>query len=188
MNDADIITDSLPRPESFAILFDRYAGSLYRHVSRRLGPVVAEDIVGETFLAAFRKRAKFDTRYQDARPWLFGIATKLVARHHRDEITRYRAWGRSAQDPGYETSAEDAVARSVTAGSARGALAKALAGLSASDRDVLLLVAWADFSYEEVAQALGIPVGTVRSRLHRARRKTRAAIGANPMHEEYTHG
>ena len=63
---------------------------------------------------------------------------------------------------------------------AQGPLAGALAALSAGDRHVLLLVAWADLGYQEVAEALGIPVGTVRSRLNRARRKVRTALGADP--------
>ncbi len=68
----------------------------------------------------------------------------------------------------------------VVAQSAHAPLAGALAGLSAGDRHVLLLVAWADLSYPEVAEALGIPLGTVRSRLNRARRKVRSALGADP--------
>lgn len=79
----------------------------------------------------------------------------------------------------------DAVVGRVAAQDHDRRLAGALAGLSRGDRDVLLLVAWGDLSYEEVAEALGVPVGTVRSRLHRARKKTRAALGGDdPTRED----
>ncbi|RAY14955.1 RNA polymerase subunit sigma-70 [Actinomadura craniellae] len=182
--DSTLIRESLERPEAFAGLFDRYAGVLYRYVSRRLGPEVAEDLVGETFLVAFDRRHRYDLSYDDARPWLFGIITRLVSRHRRTEAARYRALLRSPVDGGAECPA-DRVAAGVTAAAARPALARALAALPARDRDVLLLVAWGDLSYEEAARALSIPVGTVRSRLNRARRKVRTSLGdTNPLHEE----
>ncbi|WP_214415877.1 RNA polymerase sigma factor [Sphaerisporangium fuscum] len=183
-SDSELIAESRTRPEAFAALFDRYSAMLYRYVSRRLGPEVAEDLVGETFLIAFDRRDRYDLTYPDARPWLFGIVTKLVSRHHRTEAARYRALLRSPVDDVAEGPA-DRVADGVTASAARRLLAPALARLSKGDRDVLLLFAWGDLSYEEVAQALGIPIGTVRSRLNRARRKVREALGhANPMQDQ----
>jgi RNA polymerase sigma-70 factor (ECF subfamily) len=183
-HDADLIRSSLADPEAFAALFDRYSAMLFRYVSRRLGPEAAEDIVGETFLAAFGRRHRYDLAQRDARPWLFGIATKLVARHHRTEAVRYRALRRSPVDGPVEGPA-DRVAAGVTASASRPVLAEALARLPRRDLDVLLLVAWGDLTYDEVARALGIPVGTVRSRLNRARRKVREALGGtDPTREE----
>jgi RNA polymerase sigma-70 factor (ECF subfamily) len=183
--DADLIQESRARPESFALLFDRYADMLFRYSSRRLGPEVAEDMVGETFLVAFSRRDSYDLAYRDARPWLFGILTKLISRHHRTEAARYRALQRSPLDTGPAGCPADEVASGVTATASRPALAAALHTLAAKDRDVLLLVAWGDLSYAEVARALNIPTGTVRSRLNRARRKVRTALGdTNPMHQE----
>lgn len=182
--DAELVNASWTEPEAFAVLFDRYSAMLYRYVAKRLGPEPAEDLVGETFLVAFSRRKSYDLSYPDARPWLFGILTKLVSRHHRKEAARYRALLRAPVDHDVESPA-DRVAAGVTAEAARPRLAGALAGLSAKDRDVLLLIAWGDLTYEEVSQALGIPVGTVRSRLNRGRRKVRAALGdTNPMLEE----
>ncbi|MEV0613920.1 RNA polymerase sigma factor [Nonomuraea sp. NPDC050404] len=182
--DADLVRASWSDPEAFAELFDRYSAMLYRYVSKRLGPEPAEDLVGETFLVAFSRRKSYDLAYPDARPWLFGILTKLVSRHHRTEAARYRALLRAPVDSEVESPA-DRVAAGVTAQAARTELAGALAALPAKDRDVLLLIAWGDLTYEEAARALGIPVGTVRSRLNRGRRKVRAALGdANPMEEE----
>ncbi|GAA1609572.1 RNA polymerase sigma factor [Nonomuraea sp. NPDC048882] len=182
--DSELVSASWTDPEAFAELFDRYSAMLYRYVSKRLGPGPAEDLVGETFLIAFSRRRSYDLAYPDARPWLFGILTKLIARHHRSEATRYRALLRAPVESEVESPA-DRVAAGVSAQAVRGELAGALAALPAKDRDVLLLIAWGDLTYEEVARALGIPVGTVRSRLNRGRRKVRAALGdTNPMEEE----
>ncbi|WP_327108369.1 RNA polymerase sigma factor [Nonomuraea glycinis] len=179
--DAELISASWSQPEAFAELFDRYSAMLYRYVSKRLGPEPAEDLVGETFLVAFSRRKSYDLGYPDARPWLFGILTRLMARHHRTEAARYRALRRAPVDLDVESPA-DRVAAGATARAAGPALAGALAALPARDRDVLLLIAWGDLTYEEVAQALDIPIGTVRSRLNRGRRKVRAALGdTNPM-------
>ncbi|SDL57364.1 RNA polymerase sigma-70 factor, ECF subfamily [Nonomuraea maritima] len=182
--DSELVSASLTEPEAFAELFDRYSAMLYRYVAKRLGPDHAEDLVGETFLIAFSRRRSYDLIYTDARPWLFGILTKLVSRHHRKEAARYRALLRAPVDSAVESPA-DRVAAGVSAQAVRADLAGALAALPAKDRDVLLLIAWGDLTYEEVAQALGIPVGTVRSRLNRGRRKVRAALGdTNPVEEE----
>ncbi|NRQ38192.1 RNA polymerase sigma factor [Nonomuraea sp. NN258] len=176
IDDAELIRRSVGDPEQFAALFDRYARQIHRYAARRIGTQAADDIVAETFLAAFRRRGTYDTSFPLARPWLYGIATTLVARHRRQEERMLRALARTGVDPLPEPIA-DAVVRRVAARDKERELAQALASLSRGDRDVLLLVAWEGLSYEEVAQALGIPPGTVRSRLHRARRKTRAVLG-----------
>ncbi|MBC6469251.1 RNA polymerase sigma factor [Actinomadura alba] len=149
---------------------------MHRYVTRRLGVSTADDVVAETFLLAFRGRKRYDVTRADARPWLYGIASNLIGKHRRAEKRLYRTLARAGVDRVAESYADRVDAR-VTAEGVQRELADALAGLSAGDRDVLLLVAWADLTYEGVADALGIPVGTVRSRLHRARRKVREALG-----------
>ncbi|MFC4061738.1 RNA polymerase sigma factor [Planomonospora corallina] len=189
-DDAEVIRRSLHEPDAFALLFDRHAPALHRYVTRRLGDSLADDVVADTFLAAFRRRDRYDQARPDARPWLYGIAANLIGKHRRVEIRAYRALARTGADEVAESYADRVDAR-VTASAVQRELAGALAGLSAGDREVLLLVAWADLSYDEVADAMGIPVGTVRSRLHRARKKTRAALGgADPTvtEEETRHG
>lgn len=182
--DAELIAESLDRPDMFAGLFDRYSAMLYRYAWRRMGPQIAEDMVGDTFLAAFECRHRYDLERANARPWLFGILTKQMSRHRRREDARYRAFERSPVSEVTDFPA-DRIASDVTAAGAGPALVRALAGLAAKDRDVLLLIAWADLSYDEVAGALAIPVGTVRSRLSRARRRLREALGhRNPMDAE----
>lgn len=176
MDDAEVIERARRDPAAFSVLFDRHAPVLHRYVTRRLGDSLADDVVADTFLAAFRRLGRYDTAHRDARPWLYGIAANLIGKHRRAEIRAYRALARTGVDEVAESYADRVEAR-VSASAAHRELAGALAVLSPKDREVLLMIAWADLGYEEVARALGIPVGTVRSRLHRARRKTREALG-----------
>ncbi|GAA3216687.1 RNA polymerase sigma factor [Actinocorallia longicatena] len=175
-DDASLIEQSRHEPEAFAGLYDRHAAPIHRYVARRLGDQAADDLVAETFLAAFRQRSRYDLARPDARPWLYGIAANLIGKHRRSEVRMLRALARTGVDPVVESHTERSDAK-VSAGAVSRALAEALGGLSAGDREVLLLVAWADLTYEQAAEALGIPIGTVRSRLSRARRKVREALG-----------
>ncbi|MBO0871083.1 MAG: RNA polymerase sigma factor [Micromonosporaceae bacterium] len=174
--DAAVVEASLRDPEVFVVLYDRYAAALYRYACRRLGSAYAEDVVAETFAAAFARRHRYDLARADARPWLFGVLCHEIATYRRREQARYRALARVPETERAESLA-DRVSAEVTARAVTGQLADALRRLSTGDRDVLLLIAWGELSYEEVAQALRIPVGTVRSRLNRVRGKLRAALG-----------
>jgi RNA polymerase sigma factor (sigma-70 family) len=184
--DAAVIQLSRHEPEQFTVLFRRHAPYIQRYVVRRLGHDAADDIVAETFLLAFRQRGSYDLARADARPWLYGIATNLIGRHRRAETGLYRALARTGADPVTE-SFTDRVDDRVSASAASRRLAAGLARLPKELRDTLLLVAWGDLSYEETATALGVPVGTVRSRVSRARSKLRRSLGdTNPaaFHEE----
>ena len=174
--DAAVIRASWDDADRFAALYDRYADQLWRYAYQRVGAHVAEDVVADTFAAAFRRRRSYDLARPDARPWLFGILTRKLVDHHRAERTRLRALARVPVESTVDGPA-DRVAARVTADRTRGALAAALAGLRAGDRDVLLLTAWSGLTYDEVAAALAIPPGTVASRLNRARRRVREALG-----------
>ena len=179
-DDAAVVQLSRHEPEHFSVLFRRHAPYIQRYVVRRLGQDAADDIVAETFLLAFRQRDSYDQTRADARPWLYGIATNLIGRHRRAEIRLYRALARTGADPVMEPFT-DRVDDQVSASAASRRLATAVARLPEKLRDTLLLVAWGDLSYEEVAAALGVPVGTVRSRVSRARSKLRRTLGgANP--------
>jgi RNA polymerase sigma factor (sigma-70 family) len=174
-DDAAVIDASLRDPDRFAVIFDRHAPYVHRYLARRLGREAADDLVAETFLVAFSKRQRYDAGRPDARPWLYGIATNLVGQHRREEVRRYRLYNALGPEPAEMSHAERVVAQ-VTAQAMGHMLGVALAELSTRDRDVLLLVAWEDLSYDEVAAALGIPVGTVRSRLNRARKQVREVL------------
>lgn len=137
-------------------------------------------MLAETFLVAFRLRGRYDLSRQDARPWLFGILVKECSRHHRRESARLRAHARAAEPDAVDGPA-DQIGHDLAARAARARLAAALARLKQRDRDVLTLIAWQDMSYDEVAETLNIPVGTVRSRLHRARRQMQAVLGPREL-------
>jgi hypothetical protein len=95
ISDAAIIERSLREPECFAAIFDRYYGVIHGYAARRLGPALADDVAAETFLIAFAARQKYDCSRPEARPWLFGIACNLIARHARAEVREYRALARA---------------------------------------------------------------------------------------------
>ncbi|TDD90499.1 RNA polymerase sigma factor [Actinomadura rubrisoli] len=176
--DAEIIGRSRREPECFAALFDRHYTAIHGYAARRLGPGLADDVAAETFLIAFDRRGSYDLSRGDARPWLYGIASNLVSRHRRAEVRLYRALARTGAHDVAEGHA-DRVAGRLDAQAARGPLAAALAELPDGDRDVLLLVAWAQLGVQEAGEALGVPAGTARSRLHRARTRIRAALGGS---------
>jgi RNA polymerase sigma-70 factor (ECF subfamily) len=165
--------------DAFDAVFGRHFDDIHRYVVRRLGRDVADDLAAAVFVEAFAGYASFDERRGSIRPWLFGIANNLVRRHRRTEERRLRAFARHGVDP--VTDAGDLDRVEASGDGPR--LARALARLAARDREVLLLHAWADMTYEEIAQALDIPVGTVRSRLARARERMRVGLGERaPRH------
>lgn len=182
-SDASVIERSFDEPDVFAELFHRYADDIHRYAARRLGTEAADDLMAETFVIAFQRRRRYDLSRPHARPWLYGIVTRLIGGHRRAEARQLGALSRvvstvPADESAGEALAERVVAR-ISAESTRGALSAALAKLPARHRDVLLVIAWGDLDYAEAAEALGIPVGTVRSRLHRARKKLREALGGS---------
>lgn len=151
------------RAEAFERLFELHFDGIYAYLARRVGPDLARDLASETFLRAFAVRKRYDAARGEARAWLFGIANNLLRNHYRTEERRLRAFAQL--DP-----REDA------GPSEEPRLAEALGALVSEERDVLLLFAWAELEYSEIAAALELPVGTVRSRLHRARARVRAAL------------
>jgi RNA polymerase sigma factor (sigma-70 family) len=178
--DAAVIEQSWAEPELFEAIFRRYFGRIHQYLAARVGGRIADDLAAEVFTIAFAQRQRYDLARECARPWLYGIATNLVGTYRRREQRRYRALARMDAH-GVAPSDEDLVAERVSAAAAGPALAAALAGLGSGDRDVLLLVAVAGLDNQEVALSLGIPYGTVCSRLSRARARLREALGGtNP--------
>jgi len=191
-SDAAIIERSVAIPDCFAEIFDRHAEGIYRYAARRLGQQAAADVMSEVFLVAFRNRRRYDTGRDDAWPWLYGIAVNVISQYQRGQRRHARML---AALPGALAADEvaDEVLDRVTAAQLRPRIMRVLSELSERDRELILLVAWAELSYEQAAQALGIPLGTVRSRLHRTRAKLRCAVGLNvpppsTTHEDRHHG
>jgi RNA polymerase sigma factor (sigma-70 family) len=169
LSDARILRDSVSEPAIFSSLYERHLRAVASFVARRTGPELAEDLTAEVFVRAFRKRAVFRDVHRSALPWLLGIANNVIADHRRAERRRLEALQRLAG------------ASPVSSETSVGELAPELVGellrLPAADRDTLLLVVWGELSYAEAATALSVPVGTIRSRIARARQRLGAAIG-----------
>ena len=185
--DSEVIERSAREPEVFGALFDRHGTSVYRYVAQRMGDHVAEDVMSETFLVAFERRAAYDLEVADARPWLLGIATRLMRKHARLEAVAWRGLAADLAARIAPDFIEQAGSR-IDAERLTRRLTKALRKLSAADRDTLMLYAWADLNYASIAEAMQVPVGTVRSRLNRARRHLRRAGALPAIEQEKNHG
>jgi RNA polymerase sigma factor (sigma-70 family) len=172
LSDAEVIRSSLAAPDVFVMLFERHFDSIHGYLVRRAGPDSGSELASEVFVTAFARRSRYDLARPDATPWLFGIAANLLHRRRRNEARQLRAYARTGVD---QASTNDPAERPDPA------LAAALGALKPADRETLLLFAWADLDYEQIAEALRVPVGTVRSRLNRARRKLRTALADDPI-------
>src|ERR1700742_2443534 len=173
-SDAEGVEGSLIDADRFGEVFVPHARAIFRFLARGIGPDDAGDLLSEVFLAAFEARGRYDRDRTSALPWLHGIAANLLGKHHRHRAAELRALER-VRDPGHPHDHADSVSAGVDAQSELRALAARFAALPAIERDALLLYAWEDLSYREVADALGVPTGTVRSRLNRVRQRLRTA-------------
>jgi RNA polymerase sigma factor (sigma-70 family) len=152
----------LRHSEDFVVIFDRHSAAIHSYLARRAGRQVAEDLFSDVWLQAFRSRHGYDPTWPDARGWLYGIARNTL-RHY---------WGRqrpSGAEPALNHDPWSDVDRQLDAALRVAQLQEALAELCDADREVLLLAAWEDLTPTEIGVALGVPAGTVRWRLHRAR-------------------
>jgi len=167
------------RPDAFVAVVQRHETAVHAFLARRAGDEAAAELLGEVWLRAFGGRSGYDLGYPDARPWLYGIARNVLRAHWR---------ATAALTPGTRAEAVsdpwDQVVDRLDAKAAAPALAAALRALPAAERDVLLLVAWEDLSPAQAAIVLGVPAGTARSRLHRARAALRLALTDSHVEEE----
>lgn len=175
-SDSELIVASVSDGRRFSVVFDRHYDRIWGYLSRRAGAAAADDLASETFLRAFAARLTYDRTRHDAGPWLYGIATNLLRERSRGEQRRDRAYARAVERDITPDGVDDADGR-LDAHALGPKLLAALATLSVDDRDALLLLALTDLQYEGIAAATDVPVGTVRSRLHRARRQLRAQLG-----------
>jgi len=186
--DNEIIERSRDAPGAFAELYDRHAPAIYRYAARRVGADVADDVMSETFLVAFQRRAAFDPTVGGALPWLYGIATTSMKKYARLEAASWRGMSAGTAAQVAPDDIADVESR-VDAATAVKHISVAIRRMAQRDRDVLLLHAWADLNYEDIARALDVPIGTVRSRLNRARRLLREALNrGNALEKEVDHG
>lgn len=163
--------------ECFGVLFDRHARHVYNHCFRRTASWAdAEDLASAVFVEAWRRRREVRPMGDSALPWLLAVANNLV-RNHRRSLGRYRAGVARLPAPSpLPDPAEELVDRLADEAQMRRVLAL-VERLPRRDQDVLALCAWSGLSYQDAAEALGIPVGTVRSRLARARARLASLAG-----------
>jgi RNA polymerase sigma factor (sigma-70 family) len=177
LDDGRLIDVSRLQPARFAELFDRHYTALRGFCARRVEVHEIDDVTGETFCRAFEHRGRYDVTRRDARPWLYGIALNVIRVEQRSFTRGARAnarhgmWSDAIGDPATSIEAIDA-ARDLAL------VARALPSIPQDEVDVLLMFVWDRLRYDEIAQALDAPIGTVRSRLFRARKRLRAALDA----------
>jgi RNA polymerase sigma factor (sigma-70 family) len=177
LSDAEVIGRSLGEPEAFGLIYDRHAPALLRFLGRRVGARIAEELVGELFRIAFERRKTFDVSRASALPWLYGIGSNVLLKHRRAEARRLRASARMATAGGAANRRASAAALDARLLLPR--VADAIASLPDPEREALLLFAWEELPYESLAEALELPIGTVRSRLNRARVRLRELLEPN---------
>jgi RNA polymerase sigma factor (sigma-70 family) len=173
--DGEAIARSLRSPRAFATIFDRHFAVIHRYLARRVGEEVADDLASQVFVIAFARRETFRSDRVDARPWLYGIAANLLRNHWRSEQRLLAVLGRLSNEAIVAQRADETVANDAR-------VARALAELDSDHREVILLHVWADLTHAEIAEALGVPLGTVASRLSRARGRLRELLGDLPVH------
>lgn len=176
-SDSEAIVASLIDASAFGVIFERHYDAVHGYLQRRFDGPYADELAAQTFLVAFDGRSRFDRSRPDSRPWLFGIAANLARNHRRREIVELQ--NSAAMVPESRAATDDVEAR-VDAERMRSLLAEALANLPTEESDVLLLLVWAELDQPEIAEALSIPLGTVKSRLSRARRRLRGALAQLP--------
>lgn len=177
-HDGADIAASRHDPDRFEVIFDRHYDAVVRFAAGRVGEVHAHDVAAEVFVRAFDRRHLFREDRRSALPWLFGIATNVTRERRRKEARGAFALRRAAVEEPAEETFDVAAAARLDAAATRPALAYGLGRLSDDEYQVLMLAALGDLTYEAMAADLGIPVGTVRSRLHRARRRMRDFLAA----------
>src|ERR1700712_3874497 len=150
-------------PERFAAAYEQHLPAILRYLRRRLGADAAEDAASEVFIRALKQRDSVQAKAMLPLPWLYAIAGNVISEQRRAERRRLKIIERITAGP-----ASDFATYPQPAAELSPELAKALRKLSDTYRDALLLVAWGELSYDEAAGALGVPVGTVRSRVSRA--------------------
>jgi RNA polymerase sigma-70 factor (ECF subfamily) len=175
IRDVDGTTDEPERRQrtgladaEFEALYRACVGRVYAYLARRVGPTLAEDLTAQVFAEAWAGRTRYDAAQGAAIGWIFGIATNILRHHRRREETQLRAFARRGVDP-VESFDEAEVVDRVMVSDGWRRVASVLAELSEEDRNILTLAGWARLSYDDIAAALDMPVGTVKSRVSRTR-------------------
>ena len=173
------VVASVEHPHRFEAVFDQYHRAIHEFLARTGGRGHADEYAGDVFVTAFGVRARYDPDRGSVRAWLFGIAANVRHTRTRSTLRGRRAWNRLPREREATDGGLEVVEEQLDYGRQLAWVAEFLQELPDIDRDVLVLYAWGELSYAEIGQALGIEVGTVRSRLSRARAHLRELISAS---------
>jgi len=166
------------RPDAFVEVARRHEVAVHGYLARRAGRQAADDLLAEVWLRAFAARAGYDARHGDAGPWLYGIARNVLREHWRTAgADEPAALDEPRVDPW------DGVNARLDSAERAKAVMAAVRELPEAEREVLLLVAWEQLTPAEAAKVLGVPQGTARSRLHRARATLHQMLGERDVQE-----
>ncbi|MYY05990.1 MULTISPECIES: sigma-70 family RNA polymerase sigma factor [unclassified Streptomyces] len=172
--DEDLLARSAREPTAFEPLVARHSQALHGYLVRR-APAAADDLLSEVWLQAYAHRKTFDAERGSARGWLFGVAGNVLSRH-RQAVARAAAREQRQHPDATTADPWQAVDQRLDAASVGPELREKLAELPENERELLLLVAWEQLTPAEAAAAVGVPAGTARSRLHRARTRLRDGL------------
>jgi len=175
--DADVVRASVAQPELFETIFNRHHRRIWAYLARNGGRERADELAGDVFVAAFSYRDRYDAGRGSVVAWLYGIAANLNRTRFRRQARAARALVRVAAQGVPATSEIDDTLAALDGGSELARVRSAMAALPERDRELIVLVAWERLSYAEIADVLGLELGTVRSRLSRARRRLRELAG-----------
>lgn len=175
MPDSEVMAVSVATPEVFGALFDRYAGRVHRYLAASGDAAAAEALTTECFRVAFERRAAYVPQADSCLPWLLGIARNLARNDARGARRRDRVHAAASRPAMDDVRFSDVDSR-LDDQSLRNLLRRTLENLPREQREVLVMFAVADMTYEEISHATAAPIGTVRSRLNRARSRVRAEL------------
>lgn len=172
---------SRQRPELFEVVFERHHGRIWAYLARMGGRNCADELAADVFLVAFSRRESYEPSRGSVQAWLYGIAANRYRTRYRSEARAARAFRRAVgqQLAAGTISPTDDVVDALANRERLDRVLQAMARLPAGDREVIVLYAWERLPYQTIAEALGVEIGTVRSRLSRARRRLRELAGAN---------
>ncbi|MFD8567825.1 RNA polymerase sigma factor [Streptomyces sp. NPDC059639] len=174
-DDAALLGAAARDTSGFEHLVERHSAALHGYFARR-APHAADDLLAETWLRAYTGRHGYDAARGSARAWLFGVARNVLSAHWRGVAQESRGTpGEGAHGDPWE-----AVDDRLDASALAPALRRVITELPSVERELLLLVAWEQLTPAEAAEVLGVPAGTARSRLHRARARLRESGALGP--------
>jgi RNA polymerase sigma factor (sigma-70 family) len=176
LSDAEWIARSWHDAEAFGEVFNRHFRAVFQFAARRVHRDEAEEMAGEVLRRAFEHRRGYDLSKPDARPWLYGIALNVIRHSQRSFVRRSDAFARLDHTHWLVPDHMNAVVDQLDADRLLPVVARAIRRLPPDEMDPLLLHAWEGLTYADIAVALQVPVGTVRSRINRARVRLRRAL------------